>query len=197
MSNRYTTEDLQGEFFYNKIIEEMNDDVVELQKMVHEFFNDKVSVNKFQATKPVVEYCPVEQTEKEFAFPLAKDIYKIFSFCKGNYNSIEDVKESIQNIKRLLKLGSNYVSINSDTKLMSTRLGFLMVLARKRFKLCRGEDLSAYDLAILLGISNQGVVNYITRGKLDAKKEGPAYKIDNKVAWNVLKTKKEEVSDFY
>lgn len=183
----YSLEDL-NDFFYKKTLEEMEEQFEKMGEVAKLFNKDVVT-----KVKPVITYDPINKDEKEFPFPLAVEIRKLYGFCTGKYDAIIDIKEVLKTLKKMMTtnwLGESFVKISTNEEFLEKRLGFMIVLARKRIKLANGEDLSAHDLAILVGITGQGIVNNINRGYLEAEKIGNTWSIENDVARDFIRNRK-------
>jgi len=180
----YSLKDFEDINFYQNTIDELEDNFKSFINHA-KIFNKNLEVK----TKPVNEYCPIEGKEVEFPFPFAKKIKKLFYFIKGKYNSIMDIKMIISEIKQIAKsslISHYFIQLAPNGFMMNSRVGFMIVVAEKRIKLYEGEDLAANELAFLIGVTNQGVVNKIRRGKLEAKKVGVSYQIKNEDAWELI-----------
>lgn len=190
----YSIKEFSGTLFYEQTLKELEanfDKNIEIAGL----FANNIKVDK----TPVTLYCPIENEEIEFAFPFAKKVKKLFYFIKGRYDSIMEIKKLINEIENLANnnlISPYFVKDATNQGLLNSRLGFMMMVAEKRIKLYEGKSLSANELALLIGVTNQGVVNKIRRGKLKAKKEGVRYRIKNEDVWEELENRNEEnISD--
>ncbi|MFW5795080.1 MAG: hypothetical protein ACOCV1_06310 [Bacillota bacterium] len=180
----YSLKDFEGKAFYLEAIKELENNFKDFMKEAKAFAAD-IKIN----TTPVTKYCVIEEKEVEFPFPFAEKIKKLFYFIKGKYDAIYEVKLIIKDIKALAKynlISSNCIQLAPNGLLMNSRVGFMIVVAEKRIKLYEGENLAANELAFLIGVTNQGVVNKIRRGKLEAEKVGVSYQIKNEDAWKLI-----------
>ena len=182
--NEYSIKDFKGKSFYNKIISDIENNFRELIQLELKYAKD-IEVNK----EPVELFCPIENKRIDFPFPFAKEIKKLFYFIKGQYDYIPEITGIINELKEdsQVNIVSKYfVQQGTNRGLLNSRIGFLITLAETRIKLYRGRDLSANELAMLIGVTNQGIVNKISRGKLQAKKVGVRYHIENEDAWAII-----------
>lgn len=183
----YSLDDLESMLFYERTVEEVKKSFLEVMEIAKEF---NVNLGGNVNVTPVKAYCPIEKKEVEFPYPFALHIKKLYAFVTGKYDAVQDIKNTLKLIKNFAQaniLDRQFVQTNPNDKIMRTRLGFMMVLAEKRISLLEGESLTAYDLALLVGITNQGVVNKIRRGHLDADKIGVAWRIENEIARDFIR----------
>lgn len=180
----YNIKEFRGDLFYKETIKDLERNFKENMEIADMFANE-IEVDK----SPTTLYCPIEKEKIDFAFPFALKVKKLFNFIKGRYDSFDEIKQIISEVKSLSKsnwFSKNFVQEGTNQGLLNSRIGFMITLAEKRIKLYNGRDLSANELAMLIGVTNQGVVNKISRGKLDAKKVGVRYHIENEDVWELL-----------
>jgi triphosphoribosyl-dephospho-CoA synthetase len=157
----YNLDDLTFPDFYEKTVKEVRESFLEVMEFAKEF--NQLSPSE---VVPLIAYCVIEKEEKTFPYPLAINIKKIYAFNIGKYDAINDIKDILKKIKKISQtnlLGKAFVQEASGETIIQTRLGFLITIAQKRINLLEGKDLSAYDLALLIGLTNQGIVNSIRR----------------------------------
>ena len=168
------------DFFYQQTIQEIKKEYVNTIEFA-QLFNNQLN----KKITSVERYCPIREEHVKYPFPFAEYIKKLHYFIKGKYDTLYDVKIIIDKIEKTIFrswIGKKYVQKETRGNLMDTRIGFMLIIAKKRISLLEGNNLTARDLALLTGITGQGIVNKITRGIIEGKKIGNTWSIDNKEA---------------
>ena len=118
-------------------------------------------------------------------FALKDDIDVLYEYVRMGIGSRFRIKNAIENVRTVLRTsigGEKITSSNSQEELKGNRVGFLLDICENLNKINTGKSITAHELAELVGLSGQTIINDIKKEKIDASKIGNVWSISGKEA---------------
>jgi len=127
----------------------------------------------------------LEKGFNEENFPLKNDLDVLFNYLTKHDVSEMRVKEAVKNVRKVLTTsigGESMTTQNTEGDLKGNRVGYLIDVCVNLMKVSEGKSITAHELAALVDLSGQTIINDIQRGVINADKLGNVWGISGEEA---------------